>query len=247
MASFKQELLGQLLDQAAVHGIGAWNPLARATRRARRAAKLTNLKTRAASGDQRAIARLQRMQAELNTAALPTTPAVASPFATSTPYVAPSPFATSVPYGTAPTPAPYTPPSPYQSYNPAAYPSSAYNPYGQYQYQQPQPGTPPPAIDVFVGHRSKGEAEEMAAEREDSGGWYGNSFVGGSRKSTVVGNAIPHENYRVAVMKAAVKSAGGGQPSTQDYFKAKAAVDKVIGKSGITIYMPGAKPGRRTI
>ena len=27
----------------------------------------------------------------------------------------------------------------------------------------------------------------------------------------------------------------------------EAAVDKVIGKSGITIYMPGAKPGRRTI
>ena len=48
-------------------------------------------------------------------------------------------------------------------------------------------------------------------------------------------------------MKAAVKSAGGGKPTTKDFFQAKSAVDKVIGKAGITIYMPGAKPGRCTI
>jgi hypothetical protein len=65
--------------------------------------------------------------------------------------------------------------------------------------------------------------------------------------SEMGGKAIPHKNYRVAVMKAALKSTGGKRPTTRDYFKAKAAVDRAIGKSGISIYMPGAKPGRRTI
>jgi hypothetical protein len=75
-----------------------------------------------------------------------------------------------------------------------------------------------------------------SSTREDCGG-----------VSSGIGAIIPHENYRVAVMKAAVKSAGGGKPTTKDFFKAKAAVDQVIGKAGIAIYMPGAKPGRRTI
>ena len=221
------------------------------------------LAARAATGNPRAAALLQQVQAPLSATSPPVLPS------TSLPYT-PSAFPTATPSSTYPT---ATPSSAY----PTATPSSAYptatpsyqSPYQQPAYLppyvppyyqdadgnyyptapqpgQPQPGQPQPTIDVFVGHRSRRRAEEAAAEREDRGemGWYGNSFVGGA---AVCGNAIPHDNYRVAVMKAAVKSAGGGRPSTKDYFVAKSAVDKVIGKSGITIYMPGAKPGRRTI
>jgi hypothetical protein len=109
---------------------------------------------------------------------------------------------------------------------------------GNFYQTQPQPGQGQPAIDVFVGTRSRRVDEEIAAEQEDRG------IVSGSNCG---GKSIPHENYRVAVMKAALKSSGGKRPSTKDYFQAKAAVDQTIGKSGITIYMPGAKPGRRTI
>ena len=226
-------------------GYGPMDPARRAARHARRARKLAQLKARAAAGDQRAIARLQQMQQQL----LAPPPAIAPVTTPSSIYTPPpSALPTATPINSpsyqppAYTPTTYTPP-PYQPpYVPPYYQDAD----GNYYQTQPQPGQGQPTIDVFVGQRSRRRDEEDAAEREDRGnmGWYGNSFVGGA---AVCGNAIPHDNYRVAVMKAAVKSAGGGRPSTKDYFAAKAAVDKVIGKSGITIYMPGAKPGRRTI
>src|SRR5271157_3802534 len=67
--------------------------------------------------------------------------------------------------------------------------------------------------------------EEQIAEWEDRGivGRHGNSSIG---------EAIPHDNYRVAVMKAALKSSNGKRPTTADFFHAKNAVDKIIGKAG---------------
>lgn len=217
------EVLSEKLARVeAMSGIGAYNPARRAARRAKRARKIANLKSRAAAGDPRAVARLQAMQRELNQIA-PSAPPPYTPVST-----------------------PYTPAAPvYPQTNPYAYqqPVSAPPPYyqaddGTFYQTQPQPGQASPAIDVFVGRRSQRVDEEIAADQEDRG------IISGSDMG---GKSIPHENYRVAVMKAALKSSGGKRPTTRDYFKAKATVDQVIGKSGITIYMPGAMPGRRTI
>lgn len=223
--------------------------------------RIANLQTRANAGDQTAAAKLAQIQAKLQTelstittpglpTTLPTTlptgttptaaPGVALPgtLAFSTQYS--NPWAT-LPQPVSPTVAPQYPNPTQIQY---AYQSPYYNPSTMNPYDPPPP---PPTIDVyqgdvlgFNGHlafvRGVGANEEVAAEREDRG-----------ISASGMGAAIPHENYRVAVMKAAVKSAGGGKPTTKDFFKAKAAVDQVIGKAGIAIYMPGAKPGRRTI
>lgn len=217
------------------------------------------LSARAATGDQQAAALLQQVQLPSATTPSSTPPYAPPPLpGTSTPtqYTPPPiPGSTQYPYQTPPYQPPYTPPV----YPPSNTPTYYQDADGNYYPYPPQPGQPQPTVDVYQGDslgdeeaqalaRDGGATERAAFKRTSHGhcGWYGNSFVGGSN-SSVVGKAIPHENYRVAVMKAAVKSAGGGQPTTKDFFKAKTAVDKVIGKSGITIYMPGAKPGRRTI
>ncbi|MFI5091335.1 MAG: hypothetical protein ACHP7P_14905, partial [Terriglobales bacterium] len=226
----------------------------RAQRRARRQQKLTSLKARAAAGDQTAVARLQKMQTrlttELSTIATPAT-STAPPIipGTTTPYATP-------PYGTAPVSPSYTPTNPvtppaYPTYPPTTYPTSypSYPP--QYAYQSPyyDPNTmdpygpaPQPTVDVYQGDEEAaalagdGGAVERAALRRT--GHMGGSFVG---------LAIPNSTYRATVQKYARKHASGKHPTTKDIFLAKAAVDRAIGKAGITLYMPGAQPGRRTV
>lgn len=71
-----------------------------------------------------------------------------------------------------------------------------------------------------------------------------------SGSSSLDGPSISNTVYRAVIHKQARKHAGHNghkQPSTKDIFLAKAAVDKAIGKAGISLYMPGAQPGRRTI
>ena len=63
---------------------------------------------------------------------------------------------------------------------------------------------------------------------------------------TMGSDTIPNAVYRAAVLKQAAKSASGTRPTTKHFFAAKAAVDKVMGKAGISLYLPGAKPGRIT-
>jgi len=57
---------------------------------------------------------------------------------------------------------------------------------------------------------------------------------------------IPNVVYRAAVLKQAARAAGGNKPTTKHFFRAKSAVDKVMGKAGISLYLPGAAPGRVT-
>lgn len=61
-----------------------------------------------------------------------------------------------------------------------------------------------------------------------------------------MGAEIPNVTYRRAVFKQALRSAGGRRPSTIDVFRAKAAVDGVMRKAGISLYLPGAERGRIT-
>jgi len=214
--------------------------------------RLANLQARAAAGDQTAAAKLQQIQQRLTTelqtintpatATAPgvTTPALAAYAAPGTALPAapgtalPGTLAFSTQYSNPPAAPPVSPANIQYAYQSPYYDPSTMSPYG--------PPPPPPTVDVYQGDvgynghwafmRGLAEGEEISAEREDRG--------------IVSGDAIPHDNYRVAVIKAAVKSAGGKTPTTQDFYKAKAAVDKVIGQAGISVYMPGATPGRRT-
>jgi hypothetical protein len=57
-----------------------------------------------------------------------------------------------------------------------------------------------------------------------------------------LGDSMPHGEYRALVVRAA-----GRNPTTRALYLAQARVDAALGKSGTTIQIPGAAPGRRTI
>ena len=57
---------------------------------------------------------------------------------------------------------------------------------------------------------------------------------------------IPNITYRAVVLRQAHKVAGGRKPSTRDFYRAKSSVDKVMGRAGISLFLPGARPGRVT-
>jgi hypothetical protein len=62
-----------------------------------------------------------------------------------------------------------------------------------------------------------------------------------------MGDSLSHNKYRALVIKQAMKNAGGAKPTTRHFFAAKSSVDKALGNAGVAIYIPGAKPGRRTV
>jgi hypothetical protein len=64
--------------------------------------------------------------------------------------------------------------------------------------------------------------------------------------SSFIGDSIPHDTYRAAVMLTAIKNANGSRPTTKDIFAAKTTVDNKLGNMGVSIYLPGARPARRT-
>ena len=109
---------------------------------------------------------------------------------------------------------------------------------------------PQPTVDVYQGDSILGEEE--AALAGEAGGAERNALIRSGRMSCsqgafVGGLAIPNPVYRATIQKYARRHADGKHPTTRDIFLAKAAVDRAIGKAGITLYMPGAQPGRRTI
>ncbi len=57
---------------------------------------------------------------------------------------------------------------------------------------------------------------------------------------------IPNITYRAVVLQQAHKVAGGRKPSTKDFYRAKSKVDRVMGRAGISLFLPGARPGRIT-
>jgi hypothetical protein len=68
----------------------------------------------------------------------------------------------------------------------------------------------------------------------------------GEEGSSFIGDAIPHDTYRAAVMLTAIKAAGGRNPTTKDFFAAKTKIDNKLGNMGVAIYIPGARPSRKT-
>jgi hypothetical protein len=202
----------------------------RGSKRARRMRRLQDLKTKAAAGNPNAIAKLRRMQ-DLYASALPATalPTIAPTIPGQAP-VSPSYTPTGTPTYYQPAPTVYpTYPAAYQS--PYFNPDLAQNPYGP---------APQPTIDVYQGEEEAALAGDGgSSERQAVARCNGRSFIGGPQVSNTL--------YRATVQKQAIKHAGGKRPTTKDIFLAKAAVDKAIGKAGITLFMPGSKPGRRTI
>lgn len=92
----------------------------------------------------------------------------------------------------------------------------------------------------------KGDSEAARALKvvEESG-----VFRGTQSFSLGADSAISNLQYRATVLKQARKSAkvGGRQaPTTRDFFAAKKAVDKTMSDSGISLYLPGSRPGRVT-
>ena len=56
---------------------------------------------------------------------------------------------------------------------------------------------------------------------------------------------VPNIAYRAAVLKQAHKL-GSGSPTTRDFFLAKKKVDGVMQSAGLSLYLPGSRPGRIT-
>lgn len=63
------------------------------------------------------------------------------------------------------------------------------------------------------------------------------------------GSLVSNTNYRVAVFRRALRNAkasGRRAPTTRDFYRAKSAVDGLMDKGGLTLYLPRARPGRVT-
>lgn len=57
---------------------------------------------------------------------------------------------------------------------------------------------------------------------------------------------VTNQAYRIAVLRQARRSAGSRKPTTLDFFRAKTAVDGTMRKAGISLFLPGSRPGRIT-
>jgi hypothetical protein len=66
------------------------------------------------------------------------------------------------------------------------------------------------------------------------------------RTHSVLEGAISHDAYRASVLHNARRLAGGS-PQTKDIFKAEKMVKNKLNRSGISVQIPGASPGRRTL
>jgi hypothetical protein len=60
-----------------------------------------------------------------------------------------------------------------------------------------------------------------------------------------LGGTLSHAEYRALVVREASKS--GKKPDAKTFYLSQRRVDAALGKSGTTIEIPGASPGRRTL
>jgi hypothetical protein len=76
-------------------------------------------------------------------------------------------------------------------------------------------------------------------------------FIGDEQRAEIEGdgcsgNELSHNEYRALVMRQASKL-GNGNPNSKHFFAAKSAVDRSLGRIGVSIMIPGARPGRKTM
>lgn len=60
-----------------------------------------------------------------------------------------------------------------------------------------------------------------------------------------LGDSLSHPEYRVLVMREALRA--GRDPDTRTMYLAKQRVDQSLGRAGTSVYVPGARPRRRTV
>lgn len=56
---------------------------------------------------------------------------------------------------------------------------------------------------------------------------------------------LSHSGYRVLVLRRALKA--GPRPDTRAMYLAKRDVDRAMENAGVSVQIPGSRPGRRTI
>lgn len=71
-------------------------------------------------------------------------------------------------------------------------------------------------------------------------------FGGGIRRKRVAVSGMPQPMYRAAVWQRAAKLAHGKPPGPREIFVAQRSVDKDLHRRGVSISIPGARPGRVT-
>ena len=142
------------------------------------------------------------------------------------------PYSPSYPYTAAPPPAP-TASSPANVYYPSSSSPSSYADPGTSStddpslYDDDQQGWPSPLLmhGDFVGDEARAEGENGMS----------------------CGLDLPHNEYRALIMDQAIKAAGNRKPGTKHLFLAKNKVDQALGSSGVSIFIPGSGPARRTV
>lgn len=60
------------------------------------------------------------------------------------------------------------------------------------------------------------------------------------------GGGVPAEVYRAGVWQRAMKMSGGRRPDAKTLMKAQSSVNRDLGRRGVGIVIPGARPGRVT-
>lgn len=60
-----------------------------------------------------------------------------------------------------------------------------------------------------------------------------------------LGDSLSHPEYRALVVREALKTSRN--PDTKTMYLAKQLVDRSLGRSGTSVYVPGARPRRRTV
>jgi len=68
----------------------------------------------------------------------------------------------------------------------------------------------------------------------------------GTQSFTLGNELVPNTAYRATVLRQAMKVSGSRKPTTLDFYRAKSAVDRAMGQAGISLYLPGSRPGRVT-
>jgi len=63
--------------------------------------------------------------------------------------------------------------------------------------------------------------------------------------SDTLGDSLSHPEYRALVVREALRASRN--PDTKAMYLAKQRVDQSLGRSGTSIYIPGAQPRRKTV
>lgn len=108
--------------------------------------------------------------------------------------------------------------------------------------------------DSGRGHGGGGEDEAFDFDDQVVEGW-GDEFEAGMLAGGLEEDAVkrvsgmggvPAEVYRAGVWQRAVKMAGGRRPDARTLMLAQTSVNRDLGRRGVGISIPGARPGRVT-